>query len=114
MTIDGIVDTCVVTSSLLYWVLFNCALVTRTRFEACRFQSGSFRGCTFVDCEFVDCKFDLDNLGSDCTIDDCLMAASRFAGCTWTMRAGAKARDITKTRWLGCTQTDCQGFEGMF
>jgi uncharacterized protein YjbI with pentapeptide repeats len=82
LSFDGLMEGCVFTSTEIYWGLFNCALVARTRFEACRFRGTSFRGCTFVDCEFVDCAFELDNLGGDCTIDDCTMAACRFVGCS--------------------------------
>ena len=113
-TFDGLLENCTFTSTELYWVLFNCAVVANTRFEACRFRSASFRGATFVDCQFIDCKFELDNLDSDCTIDDCLMAACSFAGCTWITKPGDARRDITKTRWLGCTQKSCKGFDGIF
>ncbi len=114
LSIDGIIEGCAVTSTEFYWVLFNHALVSNTRFEACRFLGTSFRGCTFVDCEFVDCTFDLDNLGGDCTMDHCIMAACRFVGCSWTTKASDCPRDITKTRWLGCTKERCEGFEGLF
>ena len=114
LSFDGVMEGCVVTSTEFYWGLFNCALVAGTRFEACRFRSSSFRGCTFVDCAFVDCRFELDNLGSDCTIDDCLMAACRFVGCSWTTREDGAPRDITRTRWLGCSQESCTGLEGLF
>ncbi len=60
------------------------------------------------------CRFELDNLGGDCTIDDCLMAACRFVDCSWTTRADDGKRDITRTRWLGCTHERCEGFDGMF
>lgn len=113
-TFDGVMVGCVFTSTKFYWGLFVCAFVARTRFEACHFPSTSFRGCTFVDCEFVDCRFGLDNLGCDCTIDDCVMAACRFDGCSWTTKSPDCTRDITKTRWLGCTQTACEGFDGIF
>lgn len=111
---DGVMEACVFTSTEFYWGLFNVALIAGTRFESCRFRSTSFRGCTLVDCEFVDCAFELDNLGSDCTIDDCIVAACRFVECTWIRRAGVATRDITRTRWLGCTQEKCEGFDGMF
>ena len=114
LNFGGIMERCSVTSSEFYWGLFNTALVANTRFEACRFPGTSIRGCTFVDCEFVDCRFELDNLGGDCTIDDCLIAACRFVGCTWTKKPGVPKRDITRTRWLGCTQQRCTGFEEMF
>ncbi len=114
VTFDGLIEGCSFLSSELYWVLFNVAIVANTRFEACRFRSASFRGTTFVDCEFVECTFDLDNLGSDCTIDDCLMAACRFTRCTWLTKAGDTTRDITRTRWLGCSATDCDGFDGIW
>lgn len=111
---DGVLENCAFTSIEFYWGLFNVALIAGTRFESCRFRSTSFRSCTLVDCEFVDCAFELDNLGSDCTIDDCLIAATRFVGCTWIKKAGEKKRDITRTRWIGCTQDKCDGFDGMF
>ena len=114
LSFDGLMQGCVITSTELYWGFFNCAVVVGTSFEACRFPGVSFRGCTFVDCNFVECRFDLDNLGGDCTIDDCLMAACRFVDCAWTTKAGDVARDITRTRWLGCTQERCTGFEGLF
>lgn len=114
LSFDGLMEACVVTSSEFYWGLFNCALIARTRFEACRFPATSFRGCTFVDCEFVDCRFELCNMGGDCTIDDCTMAACRFAGCTWTTKGPDCKRDITRTRWLGCAHERCEGFDGMF
>ena len=114
LSCEGVMEGCAVMSTEFYWGLFNCALVAGTRFEACRFRSTSFRGCTFVDCEFVDCRFELDNLGGDCTIDDCLMAACRFVDCSWTTRADDGKRDITRTRWLGCTHERCEGFDGMF
>lgn len=114
LNFEGIMEHCVVTSSECYWGLFNTALIANTRFEACRFRGTSFRGCTLVDCEFVDCRFELDNLGGDCTIDDCLVAACRFVGCIWTKKPAAAKRDITRTRWLGCTKQRCTGFDGMF
>jgi hypothetical protein len=114
LNFEGIMERCAFTSGDFYWGLFNTALIANTRFEACRFPGTSFRGCTLVDCEFVDCRFELDNLGGDCTIDDCLIAACRFVGCTWTKKPGAARRDITRTRWLGCTQQRCTGFEEMF
>jgi uncharacterized protein YjbI with pentapeptide repeats len=114
LSFDGVMEACIITRAEFYWALFNCALVAGTRFESCRFSGASFRGCTFVDCEFVNCAFGLDNLGGDCTIDDCIMAACRFAGCSWTTKANGGRRDITRTRWLGCTQERCTGFEGMF
>jgi uncharacterized protein YjbI with pentapeptide repeats len=114
LSFDGLMDGCVVTSTEFYWGLFNCALVARTRFEACRFRGTSFRGCTLVDCEFVDCTFELDNLGGDCTIDDCLIAACRFVACSWATKASDCPRDITRTRWLGCTQERSKGLDGLF
>ena len=114
VTFDGLIEACTFMSTELYWVLFNCTVVVKTRFEACYFRSASFRGATFVDCEFVECSFELDNLGSDCTIDDCLMAACTFERCTWVLKAGDAKRDVTQTRWLGCTATGCQGFDGLF
>ncbi|MDX2204948.1 MAG: pentapeptide repeat-containing protein [Hyphomicrobiaceae bacterium] len=114
LSFDGVMQSCIFTSTEIYWGLFNCAAVIGTRFEACRFSGTSFRGCTFVDCEFVECTFRLDNLGGDCTIDDCLMAACWFVRCTWIKKADDVPRDITKTRWLGCTQTNCTGFDGLF
>ena len=93
LSFDGLMQGCVITSTELYWGFFNCAVVVGTRFEACRFPGASFRGCT---------------------IDDCLMAACRFVDCAWTTKAGDVARDITRTRWLGCTQERCTGFEGLF
>jgi hypothetical protein len=93
LSFDGLMQGCVITSTELYWGFFNCAVVVGTRFEACRFPGASFRGCT---------------------IDDCLMAACRFVDCAWTRKAGDVARDITRTRWLGCTQERCTGFEGLF
>jgi hypothetical protein len=114
LSFDGLMESCVVTSTEFYWGFFNCALVAGTRFEACRFPATSFRGCMFIDCEFVDCRFDLDNIGGDCTIDDCLMAACRFVGCSWVTKAAEDRPDITRTRWLGCTQERCEGFDGIF
>ncbi len=114
LSFDGVMEGCAFTSTGFYWGLFNSALVARTRFEACRFPATSFRGCTFVDCAFVDCRFELDNLGGDCTIDDCIMATCRFVGCLWTAKVVGGTRDITRTRWLGCTHELCKGFEGMF
>lgn len=114
LSFDGVMDGCVITSTEFYWGLFNSALVARTRFEACRFRGTSFRGCTLVDCEFVDCRFDLDNLGGDCTIDDCLIAACRFVAASWATKASDVPRDITRTRWLGCTQERCNGLENLF
>lgn len=111
---DGLMEGCSFTSCELYWGLFNVALVAGTRFEGCTFRSSSFRGSTFVDCEFVECTFTLDNLGSDCTIDDCTMAACRFVRCEWVKKPAVEKRDVTRTRWLGCTQERCTGFEGMF
>lgn len=113
LSFDGLMEGCVVTSTEFYWGLFNCALVARTRFEACRFRATSFRGCTLVDCEFVDCRFDLDNIGGDCTIDDCLIAACSFVGCAWIAKPDCQ-RDITRARWLACTQERCSGLEGLF
>ena len=112
----GIMDGCAFTGCEMYWAFFNVALVAGTRFEDCTFLGASFRGCTFVDCKFVDCAFALDNLGSDCTIDDCTMAACTFERCEWATKVSRPAgkRDITKTRFLGCTQDDCEGFDGMF
>ena len=114
VSFDGVMEACIIKSAEFYWTLFNCALVAGTRFERCRFSGTSFRGCTFVDCSFVDCTFGLDNLGGDCTIDDCLMAACRFTGCSWISKAADGRRDITRTRWLGCIQDRCTGFERMF
>lgn len=112
---DGVMENCAFTSCELYWAFLNVALIAGTRFEACTFRSASFRGSTFVDCEFVDCTFTLDNLGSDCTIDDSLMAACRFERCEWVAKPARNGqRDITRTRWLGCSQTACKGFDGMF
>lgn len=110
----GIMEGCTFSNSEFYWGLFNVALVAGVRFEECRFRSSSFRGSTFVDCTFKECTFELDNLGSDCTIDDCLMAACAFESCTWTIKQGGDRRDVTRTRWLGCTQRECTGFDGMF
>jgi hypothetical protein len=42
------------------------------------------------------------------------MAACRFVGCSWVTKAAADRRDITRTRWLGCTQERCEGFDGIF
>lgn len=117
LNFEGIMDRCVVTSTEFYWGTFICALLTRTRFEACRFLGASFRGCTLVGCEFVDCTFALDNLGGDCTLDDCLLASCSFTGSTWIARPGRldrDGRDITRTRWLACTQSGCTGLEGLF
>ncbi len=114
LSFEGVMQDCVFTSTEFYWAFLNTALVAGTRFEACRFRGASFRGCTFVDCAFVDCTFDLDNLGSDCTIDDCLMAACRFIGCRWISKPGRVGHDITRTRWLGCTQERCEGLAGVF
>jgi uncharacterized protein YjbI with pentapeptide repeats len=130
----GVMDECTLTGVDLYWAFFNVALVARTRFEDCQFRGASFRGATLVDCTFVRCKFELDNLGSDCTIDDCVIAACAFERCSWIAKArSAKTapkksksktakpamdkdskRDITNSKWLGCTQKGCKGFDGMF
>lgn len=107
LTFEGIMDRCVVTSTEFYGGAFIRALLTRTRFEACRFLGASFRVWTFA----------LDNLGGDCTLDDCLLASCSFTGSTWIARPGRldkDGRDITRTRWLGCTQSACTGLEGLF
>jgi len=112
---DGLMEACTFTDCLFYWALFNVAVVVGTRFEECTFSSASLRGSTFVNCEFVGCRFDLDNLGSDCTIDDSLMAACAFERCEWISKPDrGGSRDITRTRWLGCSMTACRGFDGMF
>ncbi|MGE0023867.1 MAG: pentapeptide repeat-containing protein [Hyphomicrobium sp.] len=114
LSFDGVMESCTLTSSDFYWGFFNCALIAKTRFEACVFPATSFRGCTLVECEFIECRFELCNMGGDCTIDDCVIAASRFVGCTWTTKGPDCKPDVTKTRWLGCTQERCKGFEGIF
>ena len=102
LSFDGLMQGCVITSTELYWAFFNCAVVVGTRFEACRFPGALFRGCTFVDCDFVECLFDLDNLGGDCTIDDCLMAACRFVDCAWTTKAAMPSTSSVIVPGAGC------------
>lgn len=110
----GIVQLCTFTSCRFYWGFFNCALLADVRFVDCTFPGASFRSTKFVDCTFERCRFELDNLGGDCTISDCLVVSTTFDRCHWLTKPGRGQRDITNTRWLGCTQTACSGFEQMF
>jgi hypothetical protein len=114
LSFAGIMQSCTFTSCQFYWGLFNCALLAEVRFVDCSFPSTSFRTVKLVDCTFERCRFELDNLGGDCTISDCLIASTTFDRCHWIAKPSRGKRDITNTRWLGCTQAACTGFDRMF
>lgn len=109
---DGILQGCTLTRCRFYWGFFNTALFDTVRFVDCDFPGASFRSVHMIDCTFDRCRFGLSNLGGGCTIDQCLIAATTFDGCTWTTAPG-KARDITASRFLGCTFPHSRGFEGL-
>ena len=114
LSIDGILQGCTFTACKFYWGLFNTTLLASVRFLDCTFPGTSFRGVKFIDCEFERCQFVLDNLGGDCTIDDCVIAATTLTNCSWMSKPSRGKPDITDNIWLGCTQTRCRGFEKVF
>ncbi len=109
---EGVLQASTFTRCRFYWGLFNTALIDGVRFVDCSFPGTSFRGVRLVDCTFENCRFVLDNLGGDCTIDGSILAACVFDGCVWVAKPGAN-RDITDSRFLGCTFRDCRGFDGL-
>ncbi len=113
LNFEGIMQACTLTQCRFYWALFNCAVFTAVRFVDCTFPGASFRGTRFVDCTFERCDFTLDNLAGDCTLDDCTLVECHFVRCTWATKLGA-GRDITRTRFFGCTMSGCRGLEGLF
>ena len=114
LSFDGIMQSCTFTGCQFYWGFFNCALLADVRFVDCTFPGASFRSAKLIACTFERCRFELDNLGGDCTIADCLIVATAFDRCHWIAKPDRGKRDITNTRWLACTQSACRGFEHMF
>lgn len=117
LSIDSSFDGALLWSTLrnseFYWVLFNTAIIARTRFENCVFRGASFRGCQVVDCDFSGCRFDLDNLGGGCVIDGCSFTECRFDRCIAT--PDPRGRPLaTNTRVWGCEQTNSRGLETLF
>jgi uncharacterized protein YjbI with pentapeptide repeats len=97
-----------------YWGLFNTALLAHTSFKNCIFRGSSFAGCEFVQCQFDDRQFALDNLRGPCSFEDCMVIESTFNRCEIIVDEQARQICFVNSRWYGCKQNDCSGFEGLF
>lgn len=109
----GILQGCTMTGCDIYWGHFNTALISSVRFLDCRFRGTAFSTAQIIDCTFERCQFTLDNVGGDCTMTKCIVAATMLDNCSWQTKPG-KPRSITSTRFVGCTQQRCRGLEGLF
>jgi uncharacterized protein YjbI with pentapeptide repeats len=88
MAVDATFLGCRFKEMDFYWTLFCIVLFHDCEFENCTFRGVSFADCRFVDCSFEFCIFTQSNLGNDCT----------FSG----------------SKWYGCTQNNCVGWEGVW
>jgi uncharacterized protein YjbI with pentapeptide repeats len=113
LNFEGILTYCTLTGCRFYWGLFNCALLAEVRFVDCTFPGTSFRGTSFIACTFERCAFILDNMDGNCTLDNCTLTDCHFIDCTWET-APESERDITGTRFFGCTMSACRGLDGLF
>jgi uncharacterized protein YjbI with pentapeptide repeats len=97
-----------------YWGLFNTTLLAHTSFRNCVFRGSSFASCEFVQCRFDDCRFVLDNLRGPCSFEDCIVIESVFNKCEIVTTSPRGEPVFVNSRWYGCRQNECSGFEGLF
>jgi uncharacterized protein YjbI with pentapeptide repeats len=96
-----------------YWGFFNTALLAHTNFKNCIFRGSTFAGSELVRCKFEDCRFVLDNLRGQCTFDRCIVVECTFNRCEIVKSPRGEAVFVD-SRWYGCRQNECSGFEGIF
>jgi uncharacterized protein YjbI with pentapeptide repeats len=111
---DGALMDCTFRGIDWYWGLFNTTSFSRTRFENCTFRGTSFMGCQLVECHLSGCHFALDNLGGACRFEDCSIVECTFDKCELVLDSRAGRPVFARTRWYGCTQTQCVGLTGLF
>jgi uncharacterized protein YjbI with pentapeptide repeats len=111
---DGALMDCTLRGIDWYWGLFNTTSFSRTRFENCTFRGTSFMGCQLVECHLSGCHFALDNLGGACRFEDCSIVECTFDKCEFVLDSRAGRPVFARTRWYGCTQTQCVGLTGLF
>jgi len=110
----GVMTGCTLSRCHFYWGLFNTALLHEVRFDRCVFPGTSFCGSALVECKFENCEFILDNLGGDCTIEDCLIAECAFIGCRFVHQGPQPNTIFAKNRVMGSTHRGCIGIEALF
>ncbi len=96
-----------------YWGFFNTALLAHTNFKNCIFRGSNFASSELVQCIFDDCQFVLDNMRGQCTFERCVVVECTFNRCE--IVKGSRGEPVfIDSRWYGCSQNDCSGFEGLF
>jgi uncharacterized protein YjbI with pentapeptide repeats len=86
--VDAIFLSCEFRNNDFYWALFNGTLFSECEFANCTFHGVAFIDCRFVGCTFDSCTFTTSNLGGPC----------RFEG----------------SKWYGCSQSRCVGWEDVW